>query len=167
MLGVHVCTYVLYLSSDAPVPGSGGIAAGFGGSYLSLFPAGLWRRRDTTPTIAAVSLLESTNFKPDSFFLSWLRIPVLLGQFVFQPDCMMPCFLRLIYLLPQSNVNTALDLSCGVIKIGQWITCWNFLFPKTLDFYSWRPGLSPGSLDIRYKNPNPKIKMETKNITTV
>jgi hypothetical protein len=35
-------------------------------------------------------------------------------------------------------------------------------FQKILDFYSSRPGLRPGSLD-----KNPKIKRETKNITTV
>nr|CAA36977.1 unnamed protein product [Hordeum vulgare] len=33
---------------------------------------------------------------------------------------------------------------------------------KKLNFYSWRPGFRPGSLD-----KNPKIKSETKNITTV
>jgi len=33
---------------------------------------------------------------------------------------------------------------------------------KNLSFYSSRPGLRPGSLD-----KNPKMKSETKNITTV
>lgn len=103
MLGVRVCTYVLYLRrAGARIRPN---CCGFR-RFVSLIVTGRvmkaagYNPYDSSGEFARnqpVLIILMIDFPP--------RILVLLGQFVFQTDCMMPCFLRLIYLLPLSKRN--------------------------------------------------------------